>query len=201
MKQILHIISSASGQASVSVPLGNAIIEKIRQTYPGSIVKERNLLEKPLPHLEEAHVTSFFTPPEYRTAENLEAIIHSDEVVQEIKEADILVIGAPMYNFGIHSNLKTWIDHLIRVGLTFKYDDQGNQTGLIEGKKVYLALVSGAVYSEGPMRPADYVEPYLKTILSFIGLSDITSIRVEGLAIPGLKDTAFQKAIGSICIS
>ena len=200
MKQILHILSSASGQASVSIPLGNAIVEKIMQTYPGSVVKERNLLENELPHLGEGHVISFFTPPENRTPEDLEAVIHSDEVVREVKEADIIVIGAPMYNFCIHSSLKAWIDHLVRVGLTFKYD-KGNPIALIEGKKVYLALTSGAVYSEGPMKPADYVEPYLKTILGFIGLTDITSIRVEGLAVPGAREVALQKAIGSICIS
>lgn len=201
MKQILHILSSASGQASVSIPLGNAIVEKIMQTYPGSVVKERNLLENELPHLGEGHVISFFTPPKNRTTENLEAIIQSDEVVREVKEADIIVIGAPMYNFCIHSSLKTWIDHLVRVGLTFRYDDKGNQIALIEGKKVYLALTSGAVYSEGPMSTADHVEPYLKTILGFIGLTDITSFRVEGLAVPGIRETALQKAIGSICIS
>jgi FMN-dependent NADH-azoreductase len=201
MKQILHILSSANGQASVSIQLGNAIIEKIMQAYPGCIVKERNLLENQLPHLREGHVISFFTPPENRTPENLEAIIPSDEVIREVKEADIIVVGAPMYNLGIHSTLKTWIDHLVRVGLTFKFDDCGIPRGLIEGKKVYLALTSGAVYSEGPGRSADYVEPYLKAILSFIGMSDITPYRVEGLSVPGARVAALQKTIGSICIS
>jgi FMN-dependent NADH-azoreductase len=201
MKQILHILSSANGQASVSMQLGNAIIEKIMQTYPGSVVKERNLLENQLPYLRQEHVISFFTPAENRTPENREAVIHSDEVIKEVKEADIIVIGAPTYNLGIHSALKTWIDHLVRVGLTFKFNEGGAPRGLIEGKKIYLALASGAVYSEGPGRLADYVEPYLKAILSFIGMSDITSFRAEGLSVPGVKATVLQKAIGNICIS
>lgn len=197
MKKILHIISSPRGEASLSIKLGNAVIEKIKAEYPGSTVKESNLVTQQFPHLEEAHLTSFFTPAENRTSANIAAVKHSDEAIHEIMDADIIVIGAPIYNFSIHSTLKAWIDHVVRAGITFKYDENGPE-GLIKGKEVYIALSSGGIYSEGPMQPLDYVEPYLKTILGFIGLTDITVFRVEGASIPGVQDTALEKGISSI---
>ncbi|MFA6083683.1 FMN-dependent NADH-azoreductase [Mucilaginibacter sp.] len=197
MKKILHIISSPRGEASLSIKLGNAIIEKIQAANPGSTVTENNLVNKQFPHLEEAHLASFYTPAENRTPANLVAIKHSEESIQEILDADIIVIGAPLYNFSIHSTLKAWIDHIVRAGVTFKYDGNGPE-GLIKGKKVYIALSSGGVYSDGPMKPFDFAEPYLKHMLSFIGMSDITVVRVEGTSIPGIQDTALEKGINSI---
>jgi FMN-dependent NADH-azoreductase len=197
MKKILHIISSPRGGASLSIKLGNAIIEKIKAENPGSTVKETDLVTLHFPHLEEAHLTSFFTPVESRTPANIEAARHSDEAIQEIEDADIIVIGAPLYNFSIHSSLKAWIDHIVRAGITFKYDESGPE-GLLKGKKVYIALSSGGIYSEGPWKPFDFVEPYLKHILGFIGLTDVTIFRVEGSNIPGVKETALEKGISSI---
>jgi FMN-dependent NADH-azoreductase len=200
MKKILHIISSPRGEASFSIKLGNAVIKKIQTAYPGSTVKESNLVEKQFPHLEEAHLTSFFTPAENRTPENRAAVRHSDEAIQEILDADIIVIGAPMYNFTIHSALKAWFDHIVRAGVTFKYDQHGVE-GLIKGKKVYIAETTGGIYSEGPMQTHDYIAPYLKTILGHIGMTDITIFRVEGTAIPGIQDTALEKGINSIILN
>ncbi len=200
MKKILHIISSPRGGASLSIQLGNAIIDKIKAEYPGSTVKEHNLVTKQFPHLEESHITSFFTPAESRTLANIAAVKHSDEAIQEILDADIIVIGAPLYNFSIHSSLKAWIDHIVRAGVTFKYDETGAH-GLINEKKIYIALSSGGIYSEGPWKPFDFVEPYLKHILGFIGLTDITIFRVEGTNIPGVKDTALEKGIESIVLN
>jgi FMN-dependent NADH-azoreductase len=112
-------------------------------------------------------------------------------------EADMIVIGAPLYNFGISSALKAWIDHIARAGLTFHYTEHGSE-GLVKGKKVYLAIAMGGVYSEGPMQAYDFVTPYLKAVLGFIGMTDITVFRAEGTAIPGLKETALEKAIAAI---
>lgn len=197
MKKILYIISSPRGEASLSIKLGNAIIEKIKAEHPGSTVKESNLVTQPFPHLEEAHLASFFTPAENLTSENIAAGKHSEDAIQEILDADIIVIGAPLYNFSIPSNLKAWIDHIVRKGITFKYDENGAE-GLIKGKKVYIALSSGGIYSDGPMQPFNYAEPYLKFILTFIGLTDITVFRAEGASIPGMQDTALEKGISSI---
>jgi FMN-dependent NADH-azoreductase len=197
MKKILHIISSPRGEASFSIKLGNAIIEKIQAEYPGSTVKESNLVAQQFPHLEEAHLTSFFTPAESRTPANIAAARNSDKAIADLIDADIIVIGAPLYNFSIHSTLKAWIDHIVRVGITFKYNENGPE-GLLKGKKVYIALSSGGIYSDGPMKPFDFAEPYLKHILSFIGLTDISVFRVEGSGITGVKDAALEKGISSI---
>ena len=199
MKKILHIITSPRGDASMSIKLGNAIVEKIQATYPNSTVKVKDLATNLFPHLEEAHLTSFFTPAENHTAENMEAIKHSEEAIREIKEADIIVIGAPLYNFSIPSTLKAWIDHIARAGITFKYDETGPQ-GLIKGKKIYIAIASGGIYSDGPYKVADFVEPYLKFMLGFLGMTDISVFRIEGTMVPGIQDTAVEKGIESIVI-
>lgn len=200
MKKILHIITSPRGEASMSIKLGNAIIEKIKTAYPDSTVKKHNLPTEKFPHLEEAHIASFFTPAESRTPENLEAIRHSEEAIKEITEADIIIIGVPLYNFGIPSGLKAWIDHISRAGVTFKYDENGFE-GLIKGKKVYIAFASGGVYSSGPMASYDLATPYLKSVLGFLGMTDITVYRVEGTAVPVIQDTAFEKAVDSVLIA
>lgn len=197
MKKILHVISSPRGKASYSIKLGNEIVEKLKQSYPGSTVKETNLVDHHFPHLEESHITSFFTPAENRTAENKEAIRHSDESIRDIMEADIIVIGAPMYNFSIHSALKAWFDHIVRKGVTFSYDSNGPQ-GLVQGKKVYVAVSSGGVYSEGAMQAYDFATSYTKFMLAFIGMTDITIFRVEGTSVPGIQETAWEKAVSSL---
>jgi FMN-dependent NADH-azoreductase len=199
MKKILHIISSPRGSESYSIKLGNAIVDKIKSVYPGSIVKENNLVTNQFPHLEEAQITSFFTPPQHRTPENIEAIHNSDKVIGEIMEADILVIGAPFYNFSIHSTLKAWIDHISRAGVTFRFTETG-YVGLVHGKKIYIALASGGIYSEGAMQPYDFCSTYLSAILGFLGMTDVTVFRVEGTAIPGIQETALENAISRIAL-
>ncbi len=193
---ILHIISSPRKGASASIQLGNGIIEKLQAAHPGSTVKVHDLATHPFPHLEEARLQSLFTPAESRTPEQHEAARHSDEAIQEIKDADTIVIGAPLYNFGIPSTLKAWVDHIARRGITFQYVDNAPQ-GLIKGKKVYVALSSGGIYSQGPSAGNDFVAPYLKAVLGFLGMTDLTVVRAEGLAIPGVQDTAVQKALDS----
>ncbi|MCP9751485.1 FMN-dependent NADH-azoreductase [Ferruginibacter sp. HRS2-29] len=199
MKKILHVISSPRGNASYSIRLGNKIVEKLLAGYPGSTVKEYDLVNVHFPHLEEAHLTSFFTPAEVRTKENLEAVKHSDEAIAAIQEADIIVIGAPMYNFGIHSSLKAWLDHIVRKGITFSVGEKGAE-GLIRGKKVYIAMSSGWIYSEGAAKANDFVVPYLTFMLSFIGLSDITVFRIEGVGIPGNEEQAVEKGLSSVVV-
>lgn len=199
MKKILHVISSPRGDASFSIKLGNAIVQKLKAEYPGSQVKESNLVKKQFPHLYEAQITSFFTPTEFRTPENNEAVRYSDEAIRELLEADIIVIGAAFYNFGIHSTLKAWIDHIARVNVTFRFTESGPE-GLVHGKKVYIAVASGGIYSEGVMQPYDFAGPYLKAILGFLGITDVTIFRVEGTEIPGIKEHTLEKAINSIAL-
>ncbi|WP_288879966.1 FMN-dependent NADH-azoreductase [Pedobacter panaciterrae] len=197
MKKVLHIISSPRRAASLSIKLGNAIVETITAQQPDTEVEEFNLIEKQFPHLEEAHLTSFFTPHEQRSPEQLAAVLHSDDAIEKIKNADILVIGAPLYNFGIHSTLKAWIDHIVRAGITFSYSEGGVQ-GLLKNKKVYIAIASGGIYSHGPAQALDFVEPYLRSILGFIGITDITVFRIEGTALPGNSETAIENGLNSV---
>lgn len=199
MKKILNVISSARGAASNSTQLGNAIVEKLAEQYPGSTVKLRDLVVQKYPHLEESHLNAFFAPAENPTPEYKEATQHSDEAIQEVLEADVIVIGVPIYNFNIPSALKAWLDHLVRAGKTFSYQT-GRPEGLVKNKKVYLAIASGGVYSDGPMKSYDFAEPYLRAVLGFIGITDITTFRAEGTNVPDLKATALQKSIERIVV-
>ena len=194
MKKILNIISSAKGNESFSNKLSNVLLEKLLSAYPGSNIFTRDLSKDPVPHLEESHFTSFYTPEASRTEAQKEAVRISDQAINEIMDADVLVIGAPLYNFGIPSTLKSWIDQIARAGVTFSYAN-GTPQGLVKNKKIYLVISSGGVYSQGPMKEFDFTEPYLRKVLGFIGLTDITVFRVEGTVVTGRKETALTEAI------
>lgn len=199
MKHILHLKSSIQGEASYSVKLGHTIVEKIQGKYPDSTLDELNLADIEIPHLNPAVLRAFFIPKDQQTAAEKESIHLSDELVKQLFAADILVIGAPLINFTIHSALKAWIDHITRAGITFGYGENG-PVGKVTGKKVYVAMSSGGVYSEGPGKANDFVAPYLKAFLGFLGMTDLTVFRVEGLKVPGVKEHAMKKAIESIKI-
>ncbi len=194
---ILQILSSARGAASFSTQLSNALVEQLRAANPDSTVQVRDLGSHPFPNLEEVHIQSFFTPAEHRSPAQQAAVRRSDAAIAELMAADAMVIAAPLYNFGISSTLKAWVDHVVRAGITFRYVNGGAE-GLVKGKKVYVAMASGAVYSEGPFAPYDFVAPYLKAVLGFVGMTDVTVVRVEGVNIPQLKDAALDKAVASI---
>lgn len=197
MKKILHVIGSPRGEASFSRKLANTLIDRLQQQHPGSTVTEKNLNREAYEHLQLAHVAAFVTAPEKQDAGQAAISIHSDESVSELMDADIIVISTPMYNFSIPSSLKAWIDHISRSGRTYRFSAQGPE-GLVTGKKVYVTIASGGVYSEGVMKGYDFIEPYLKSVLAFIGLNDVTFLRVEGVSIPGLQETALSNAIGKI---
>ncbi|UOQ69624.1 FMN-dependent NADH-azoreductase [Hymenobacter volaticus] len=197
--QILHIISSARGADSYSTQLSEGIINKLLAAHPGSTVVVRNVATQPFPHLEEAHLQAYFAPAESRSPEQQQAVRHSDEAIAQVMAADILVIGVPFYNFSIPSSLKSWLDHLTRAGITFRYTPNGPE-GLITGKKVYLAVASGGIYSEGPMQAYDYATPYLRIILRFLGLTDVTVARAEGVKLPEFEPTALQKGLDSVAV-
>jgi FMN-dependent NADH-azoreductase len=197
--QILQIISSARGAASYSTRLSQGIIDKLLAAQPGSTVVVRNVATQPFPHLEETHLQAYFTPAEGRSAEQQEAVRHSDEAIAQVMAADVLVIGVPFYNFTIPSSLKSWIDHLTRAGITFRYTPTGPE-GLIKGKKVYLAVASGGIYSEGPTQAYDFAAPYLRTVLGFLGLTDVTVARAEGVKLPEFEPAALQKGLDSVAV-
>lgn len=199
MKHILHVISSIQGKESYSIKLGNIIVEKIQQKYTESTVEELNLVDLDIPHLNPDLLRKLFTPTTLLTKEDKKSIQFSDDFVKQLLAADIIVIGAPLYNFTIHTALKSWIDYITRIGVTFEYGANG-PVGMVKEKKVYVAMSSGGIYSEGPGKANDFVVPYLQAFLGFLGMTDLTAFRAEGLKVEGIKEHAMNKAIGSIKI-
>lgn len=199
MKRILHLISSLQGNTSYSTKLSKAIVDKVIEKYPGSTVEEVDLVAQEIPHLTPSVLQSMFTPGDQLSADAKASLRYSDDAVRQLMAADIIVIGAPLYNYTIHTSLKAWIDHITRAGITFGYGEHG-PTGMVTGKKVYVAMSSGGVYSAGPGVQNDFVAPYLKAFLGFLGMTDLTVFRAEGLKVPGLKETALERGIESIII-
>lgn len=182
MRRILVIDSSPRLSQSASSRLAHHFVETWRRRRPGDAVQHRHVGALPPPHLDEETIGAFFTPPADLTPEQKAALVLSDELIAELEAADVIVIGAPMFNFSITSNLKAWIDHVARAGRTFRYTESGPE-GLLTDKAVFVLTARGGDYSEGsPAAPMDLQAPYLRTVLGFLGLTDITFIHAQGLA-------------------
>lgn len=181
MTKILNINSSIRNGDSISRKATAEFISKWKAKEANAVVVERDVAAQPLPHIDGQTLGAFFTPAENRSAEQAQIAKLSETLVQELFDADVIVIGAPMYNFSITSGLKAWIDHVARAGVTFKYTEKG-PVGLLTGKKVYIFTASGGVYSEGPAKVMDFTSTYLRAVLGFIGLTDVTFIQSEGIA-------------------
>jgi FMN-dependent NADH-azoreductase len=177
--KVLVVTSSVSGEASVSNQLVRRAVDALRRNDPEVLVATRDLGEDPLPHLDSEAVAAIRGEP--ANAIQKAARARSDAVVAEVQSADTLVIGAPMYNFGIPSTLKAWFDHLLRAGITFRYTESG-PLGLLKGKRAIVVLARGGLYSEGPAQVLDAQEPHLRALLNFIGIEDVTFVRAEKLA-------------------
>jgi FMN-dependent NADH-azoreductase len=197
--KLLHIDSSVLGDNSVSRMLTAEIVAKETSLHPGLEVTHLDLAAAPPMHLSPAHVGAMFghAPSDPAVIADLEA---TSSFIDDLFAADIIVIGAPMYNFGIPSQLKAWVDRVVVAGKTFKYGEGGVPMGLVPaGKKVIIASARGGAYSEGaPAAPLDHQETYLKAVLNFIGLTDITFIRAETVAVPDLKPAAIAGAQAQI---
>ena len=202
MKQILIVESSPRGTESASRKLASKVRERLEIQYPDARVIERDLVKDKLPHLDQPTVKAI-TSQDPLAAESLkEAARLSDQLIDELLSSDLLVITSPMWNFGIPSSLKAWIDHVVRAGKTFNYAGAAVE-GLAKGKKAILVLASGGVFSEGPWKAWDSVEPYLRRILGFIGIDDVQTVRAEGMNIPPLAIHAVssgEKAVEALVI-
>ncbi|RYJ39066.1 FMN-dependent NADH-azoreductase [Flavobacterium anhuiense] len=196
-QKILKIITSTNGENSFSTKLSDAIIEKLALLNPNSQVQTLDLTKTPLPYLTDAHISAIYAPAETHTPEQIAAIKYSDEAIKNLLESDIIVIGVPLYNFGIPAVLKGWIDQIARAGKTFSYGAEGI-IGLVTNKKVYLSIASGSIFSEGPMKSYDFTESYLRTVFGFLGMTDVTTFRVEGTAISDFAANALPKALSSV---
>lgn len=191
MSNILLVTSSPRGDASQSTRVANELAGKLQNAVPDSTLTVRDLVRNPLPHIEPEYASGIYTPAESRTPEQLKVVSVSDAAVDELFAADYIILATGLINFSISSTLKSWIDHVSRSGRTFAYGPNGPQ-GLVKGKKVYLVLASGGVYSDGPAAVMDFAVPYLKGILGFNGMTDVEVIRVEGL---GMGEDAVKAAL------
>lgn len=181
MSSILLVTSSPRGDASHSTRVATELAESLRAATPGSTLSIRDLARDPLPHIDPAFASGIYTPAEQRDAGQVRAVAASDAAVDELLAADVVVIATGIINFGVSSTLKSWVDHIARAGRTFSYGADGPK-GLITGKKAYVVVASGGVYSQGPAAAFDHAVPYLRSVLGFLGMADVEVIRIEGVA-------------------
>lgn len=192
MRKILVINSSVSGDASVSRTLVDFAVQCLMRDDPDSIVTSRDLSNGPVPHLTPATVAGVREVA--RTSDELGAQALSDELIEELRIADAIVIGAPMYNFSIPTSLRAWFDHVLRPRVTFAYGESG-PTGLLTGKRALVIESRGGIYSEGSAKPLDFQEPYLRQLLEFVGITDVTFVHAERIAYgPEARDAAITAA-------
>lgn len=177
MTTLLQIQSSLFSRDGQSSQLTDEFVATWLRNQPDSQVRVRNLALAPLPHLDAERVSAFFTPFESRTAAQQKLVDLSDDLIDELKRSDIIVIGVPMYNFGIPSTLKAYFDHIARAGVTFRYTENGPE-GLLTGKKAYIFATRGGQYAGTAL---DTQTAYLRDFLGFLGITDVEFIYAEGL--------------------
>jgi FMN-dependent NADH-azoreductase len=178
MTTILQLNSAARSQGAQSTLLANELVAKLAQRNGGAKVVVRDLLADNLPHLDDTVLGAFFTPADKRTPEQVAIDARSQALIDELQAADVIVIGVPLYNFGISTQLKAYFDWIARAGVTFRYTAEGPE-GLVKGKKVYIAAARGGMYTG---TPNDTQTHYLKTFLGFLGMTDLEFVYAEGLA-------------------
>ncbi|CAN5748079.1 FMN-dependent NADH-azoreductase AzoR3 [soil metagenome] len=192
MSQVLVLNSSLSGEASVSRLLVAETVSQLVARDPAAKLVFRDLAETEIPHLNPRTVAGVRATAS--TPAETQARALSDELIAELRAADTIIIGAPMYNFSIPSTLRTWFDHVLRAGETFSYSEAGPK-GLLEGKRVIVVESRGGLYSEGPAQALDFQEPYLRQLLGFIGLTDVTFVQAEKIGYgPDARAAAIEGA-------
>jgi FMN-dependent NADH-azoreductase len=192
MATILVLNSSVYGDASVTRTLVAETVRRLQAADPDARVLDHDLGATPLPHLSTASIAGVRGTP--ATPLELETRAVSDILIAELHSADTIVIGSPMYNFSIATGLRAWFDYVLRAGLTFKYSETGPE-GLVTGKSVIVATARGGMYTEGPTKPYDFQEPYLRHLLGFMGLTDVTFVHAEKIGYgPEAREAAIEQA-------
>lgn len=193
--KILQINSSARSAGSNSTRVADAIVRRLQEKTPAAVVEVRDLARNPHPVLDEAALGALFTPADQRTPEQAARVALDDALIAQVQAVDVIVLGVPMYNFGVPVQFKTWIDAIARAGITFRYTENG-PVGLVSGKTVYVGLARGGLYRD---TPADSQVPYLKSVLAFLGMTDVHFVFAEGLSLGGdSADKAFSNAEAEI---
>jgi FMN-dependent NADH-azoreductase len=183
MKTLLQLNTSIFSAGGQSTRLADEFVAAWRAANPAGSVVVRDLAQNPVPHLDAARFQAFLAKSDERSAEQQAVVDYSDELIDELKRADVIVLGLPMYNFGVPSTLKAYIDHIARAGVTFKYTDKG-PVGLLNGKKAYVFAARGGLYAGTPM---DTQTSYVRDFLRFIGIDDVEFVYAEGLAIDAAR--------------
>ena len=173
---ILQINASAR-QGANSTRVADSIVARLQSANPEARVVLRDLARNPHPILDESALGALFTPADQRTPDQAARVELDDRLIAEVQAADVIVLGVPMYNLGVPVQLKSWIDAIARAGVTFRYTEKGPE-GLLKGKKVYVGLARGGRYRDTPF---DTQVPYLKTVLGFLGMTDVHFVYAEGL--------------------
>lgn len=181
MSNVLIIESSARQQGSFSRQLTQQFVSQWQAAHPADQVTLRDLALNPVPHLDANLLGGWMKPEAQRNADEQSSLQRSNELTDELLAADVLMLAAPMYNFAIPSTLKAWLDHVLRAGVTFKYTETGPQ-GLLSGKRAYVLTARGGIYAGST---ADHQEPYLRQVMGFIGIHDVTFIHAEGMNLGG----------------
>ena len=181
MSNVLIIESSARQQGSFSRQLTQQFVSQWQAAHPADQVTLRDLALNPVPHLDANLLGGWLKPEAQRNAAEQSSLQRSNELTDELLAADVLMLAAPMYNFAIPSTLKAWLDHVLRAGVTFKYTETGPQ-GLLTGKKAYVLTARGGLYAGST---SDHQEPYLRQVLAFVGIHDVTFIHAEGMNLGG----------------
>jgi FMN-dependent NADH-azoreductase len=193
---ILAINSSVSGAASVSRALVDEAVRHLTRLNPAARVTHRDLGTEPVPHLTTGTLAGVRGTP--AQADELATRALSDALIAELRAADMIVIGAPMYNFSIPTGLRAWFDHVLRAGETFRYTPAGPE-GLLTGKSAIVVESRGGLYSEGPAQALDFQEPYLRQLLGFMGVTDVAFIRAEKIGFgPEAREAAIAGATRAI---
>jgi FMN-dependent NADH-azoreductase len=200
MSRILRIDASARRSQSHSRDLADALTAKWRLRDPQVEIVRRDLAQNPIPQIDDATIEGFYAPPEKMDARLKAATALSDALIGELFAADILVLSSPMYNFSIPASLKAWIDQIVRIGRTFSYDGK-SFAGLVPCKRAYVTMAYGAggYLDGGPFAGADFAQPYLKTLLGFLGIGEVAFVCVEAsTADPATVAANLAKALARI---
>jgi FMN-dependent NADH-azoreductase len=192
---LLQLSASIHSDGGQSSQLASRFVQAYRQHHPDARIVRRDLASESVPHLSAGRFGAFQSKAGERTAEQRAVVEYSDALIAELRDADVIVLGLPMYNFGVPSQLKAYFDHIARAGVTFKYSDKG-AVGLLTGKKAYVFAARGGLYVGTPL---DTQTSYVRDFLRFVGISDVEFVYAEGLNVsPQSKEAGLAKAAAEI---
>ncbi|MBQ0734378.1 FMN-dependent NADH-azoreductase [Aquimarina celericrescens] len=198
--KLLRIDASSRIEHSESRKIADQFQQQWQKSNPDGSVIIRDIIKQPIPHIQQKTIEGFYTPSENFTPELQDATKLSDQLIAELTGCDIVLISTPMYNFGVPSALKAWVDHIVRINKTFGVSKEGAFYGMVKNVNAYIITAAGAVYASEEMKALNFLQPYLQTVLGLIGITDVTFISLEGTTMDAatfdeMKADALEKII------